>query len=63
MSERRRVRSDKCTMGRMVSRRVQSIAVVLTPSPLMLRPNETTPTVVLSGSVRGDMGGVRRRRR
>ena len=48
-------------VGRTVSRRVESVAMVMTSSQLMWRPSETTPTSVESGSVTGEVGGERRR--
>ena len=62
MSERRTVRSAECTAGRTVSRREASVATVTICSLLTCRPNETTPTIVLSGKVTGEGGGERRER-
>ena len=61
MSEQRSMRREECTAGRMVRRIVEFVAMVTICSLLMCRPNETTPTSVLSGVVRGEGGGERSR--
>ena len=52
MSAWRRVSSDECTAGRVATSRVESVAIVTTRSMLVCKPKETTPTIVLTGSVR-----------
>ena len=57
----RSVRSDEWTNGKRESRRVESVAVVTTPSTPIRNPNVTTPTSVPRGRESGEGGGERRR--